>query len=333
MTGWTEEGLIRSWRALSSRQNSEDWSFVHITAFEQVSVQAGCHFPLGLEALIICFPESWKVDSSKLPEGKGFDVTVINDQSEFHDSHAIALIRKPEGTSEIFSAVVVDILRVLESAAASHLGVLDAFIERVKEWQYFMSRSFRPLTTDAQVGLFGELWLLKQLLATPLGSDALKCWQGPLSAAQDFHIRNGAIEVKSTVRTGGFLARINSIEQLDSEKAPLFLCALRFEEDQDGLSLAELVSALREVFSTVNQNRLFDSLLMVMGYIDEHEVLYSRRLVLKGIKIFQSEGNMPRLIRTKLPPAIRSSAYVLDLDAVEVPSIALDELFNEFGLN
>ena len=334
MTGWTEEGLIRSWRALSVRQGAEDWSFVHLTAFDQVSVEAGCHFPLGLEALIICFPKRWSVDSTKLPEGKGFDVSFVDVQSELHDSHAIALIRRPEGTSEIFAAVVVDILRVLDLAAeAGQREVLEAFIERVKEWQHFMSRSYRPLTSDAQVGLFGELWLLKQLMGTTLGFDALKCWQGPLSAAQDFHIRNGAIEVKSTVRKGSFLARINSIEQLDGDKSPIFLCALRFEEDTEGLSLAELVSSLREAFSTDSESRFFDALLMVMGYIDEHEAIYSRRLVLKDIKIFQSEGEMPRLHRAQLSPAIRSAAYVLDLDAFEVPSITFDDLVNEFGLS
>jgi hypothetical protein len=334
MTGWTEDGLVRSWRALANRKGTEDWRFVHLTKLGHVSIEAGCHFPLGLEALIVCFPNSWKIDTARLPEGKGFDVIYIDDETEFIDSHAIALIRRPEGTSEIFTVMVVDILRALESAAvAGHQEVLDAFIERVKEWQHFMARSHRPLTCEAQVGLFGELWLLRQLMNTSLGSDALNCWQGPLSAAQDFHIRGGAVEVKSTICSGSFLAKINSIEQLDSEKSPIFLCALRFEEVVEGLSLSEAVSALRVDFNSVGKNRGFDALLMVMGYIDEHEPLYYRRLALKDVKIFRSEDEMPRLVRTALPAAIRSAAYILDLDAIEAPSIVLDDLINELGLN
>ena len=41
---------------------------------------------------------------------------------------------------------------------------------------------------------------------------------------------------------------------------------------------------------------------------------------------------MPRLTRTVLPAAIRSAAYVLDLDALEVPSVGIPEMINEFGL-
>ncbi len=252
----------------------------------------------------------------------------------FAGKTAIALLRQPEGSPDIFAIMVVDILRTLEAAAENaSREVMDSFLERVREWQAFMARTHRPLSSDAQVGLFGELWLLKLLTYTSLGAGALDCWQGPLRAAQDFHIRGGAIEVKSTVRTGSFLARINSIEQLDGDRAPIFLCAFRFEENGDGASLADLVSELRERFERAGVQRGFEALLMVMGYLDEHAVLYDRTLTLKDARAIRVEGDMPRLTRTALPAAIRSAAYVLDLDSLEVPSTGLPELINEFGLD
>lgn len=175
--------------------------------------------------------------------------------------------------------------------------------------------------------------MLRLLTDTSLGAGALDCWQGPLRAAQDFHVRGGAIEVKSTVRTGSFLARINSIEQLDGDRAPNFLCAFRFEENTDGISLVGLVTELRERFGLAGVQRGFEALLMVMGYLDEHAALYGRTLTLKDARAFCVEGDMPRLTRAALPAAIRSAAYVLDLDALEVPSIGLSELINEFGLD
>jgi hypothetical protein len=201
------------------------------------------------------------------------------------------------------------------------------------EWQAFMARTHRPLSSDAQIGLLGELWLLRLLTDTSLGAGALDCWQGPLRAAQDFHVRGSAIEVKSTVRTGSFLVRINSIEQLDGDRAPIFLCAFRFEENTDGVSLVDLVSELRERFGLAGIQRGFEALLMVMGYLEEHAPLYSRTLTLKDARTFRSEGDMPRLARAALPAAIRSAAYVLDLDALEIPSIGFPELINEFGLD
>jgi hypothetical protein len=334
MSGWTEDGLARAWRALARQEAGEDWRFVHLTGIGTVSVEAGCHFPLGREALIVAFPGSWPVNPARLPEGKGFDVSCIEGQTVFAGKTAIALVRRPEGSPDIFAIMVVDVLRTLETAAdTANRDVMEAFLERVMEWQAFMARTHRPLSSDAQIGLLGELWLLRLLTDTSLGAGALDCWQGPLRAAQDFHVRGGAIEVKSTVQTGSFLARINSIEQLDGDRAPIFLCAFRFEENTDGISLVDLVSELRERFGLAGIQRGFDALLMVMGYLEEHSSLYSRTLTLKDSRTFRSEGDMPRLTRASLPVAIRSAAYVLDLDALEVPSIGIPELINEFGLD
>lgn len=334
MSGWTEDGLARAWRALARQEAGEDWRFVHLTGIGTVSVEAGCHFPLGREALIVAFPGSWPVNPARLPEGKGFDVSCIEGQTVFAGKTAIALVRRPEGSPDIFAIMVVDVLRTLETAADTpNRDVMEAFLERVMEWQAFMARTHHPLSSDAQIGLLGELWLLRLLTDTSLGAGALDCWQGPLRAAQDFHVRGGAIEVKSTVRTGSFLARINSIEQLDGDRAPIFLCAFRFEENTDGISLVDIVSELRERFGLAGIQRGFEALLMVMGYLEEHAPLYSRTLTLKDVRTFRSEGDMPRLTRASLPAAIRSAAYVLDLDTLEIPSIGIPELINEFGLD
>lgn len=334
MTVWTEDGIAHAWRALAEQEAAEDWRIVHLADMGAVSVEVGCHFPLGREALIFSFPGSWSVNPARLPEGKGFDISCIEGQSVFTGKTAIALVRRSEGSPDIFAIMVVDVLRTLESAASSTgRDVMEAFLERVREWQAFMARTHRPLSSDAQIGLLGELWILRLLTGTSLGAGALRCWQGPLRAAQDFHIRGGAIEVKSTVRIGSFLTRINSIEQLDGDRAPIFLCALRFEENLDGISLVDLVSELREKFGLAGVQRGFEALLMVMGYLDEHASLYSRTMTLKNARTFRSEGNMPRLRRNLLPAAIRSAAYVLDLDALEVTSIGLSALINEFGLD
>jgi hypothetical protein len=298
-----------------------------------VSVEAGCHFPLGREALIVSFPGSSPVDAARLPEGKGFDVTSIAGQTIFTGKTAIALVRRPEGSPDIFAIMVVDVLRTLElSAANATKDVMEAFLERVREWQAFMARTQRPLSPDAQIGLFGELWMLRLLIDTSLGAGALNCWQGPLRAAQDFHVRAGAIEVKSTVRTGSFLARINSIEQLDGDRELLFLCAFRFEEDTNGMSLVDLVAQLWEKFRLAGVQRAFEALLMVMGYLDEHAALYGRTFILKDAKAIPVEGDMPRLTRTLLSAAIRSAAYVLDIDALEVPYAGVPEMIISLGL-
>jgi hypothetical protein len=56
-------------------------------------------------------------------------------------------------------------------------------------------------------------------------------------------------------------------------------------------------------------------------------------MTLKDARAFRAADDMPRLSRAALPAAIRSAAYVLDLDAFEVPSIGLSEMINGFGLD
>lgn len=332
--GWNEEGLLRTWRALSRQDAGETWRFVHLTEAGNVSIEAGCHFPLAREALVVSFPGKWSVKPPRLPEGKGFDVNRIEGETFFSDKTAIALVRRPEGSTEIFAIVVIDVLRALELEADKVNGdVIKIFLERVKEWQDFMARTYRPLSSDAQVGLLGELWMLRLLTRTSLGAGALDCWQGPLRAAQDFQIRGGAIEIKSTVRTGSFLAKINSIEQLDGEQKPIFLCAFRFEESTDGSSLVELVHDLRKYFMKAGNQRGFEALLLIVGYYDQHEELYGRTLAMKSEVVVASEGDMPRLKRDELPAAIRTASYMLDIDALGVPSIGVTELLSNFGFD
>lgn len=333
MSGWTEEGLTKAWRALSRRERDEEWRFVHLTSVGKVAIDAGCHFPLVREALIVSFPGERAVDVSRLPQGKGFDLVLIGGETVFAGRTALALVRRPEGSPDMFAVVAVDIVRSLEEGAVRGQGDhMQSFLERVREWQLFMSRAHRPLSLEAQVGLFGELWTLRLLVRTALGGDALDCWQGPLRAAQDFHVGSGAIEVKSTAGTGSFLARINSIEQLDADHTPLFLCALRFAESSEGASLPGLVAELREMFERAGKHRRFDALLMVAGYLDDHAPQYGRAFLLEKATAFRVEGDMPRLVRAQLPPAIRSAGYVLDLDALGIEGVELTDLVSELGI-
>src|SRR5688500_7885616 len=114
MTGWTEDGLIRAWSALSEAQNDEEWRLVNLTSIDLVTVHAGRHFPDSREALVIAFPSGWLGKLSGLPDGQGFEATTIEGSAAFGGEDVIALIRRVEGAFDIFAIMVVDLLRFLE---------------------------------------------------------------------------------------------------------------------------------------------------------------------------------------------------------------------------
>lgn len=333
MTGWTEANLLSSWRALAGHSADADWQFVHLSDVGPVSVEAGCHFPGAREALIVSFPRTTLSGSGGLPDGMGFDVLTVRDDHLFGDRTAIALVRRAEGSLDIFTVMATDVLRCLDAAGTREPRELaQTFIGRVADWQAFMARKRRPLSHERQLGLMGELWFLDRLMQTNLGVASMDCWQGPLHAAQDFHVGDGAVEVKSSLTGGSFLAQINSIDQLDSAKHPMFLVALRFEVADNGIDLVGYVAHLRERMAQVGMARVFEALILVSGYLDDHAEHYRRKLLVTDARAFAVEAEFPCLRRASVPAQVRKAIYTLDLDALEQPVRPLEDVFRSFGL-
>lgn len=334
MTGWTEDGLISSWRALATQQSDEEWRLVNLTAIDLVTVQAGRHFPDSREALVVAFPAGWLGKVSGLPDGKGFEATLIEGNPAFLEKDVIALIRRLEGAFDIFAIMVVDLLRFLEDSRSKDARALVAgFLERVREWQSFMSRGNRPLSQEAQAGLYGELAALQVLLDVMPGGSAFDAWKGPMHAAQDFHLGSGALEVKSTTTTDVFKARINSIEQLDSERQPMFLGAIRLKEDTGGSSLNNLIRMLRDLADDRGRRRGFDALLIMAGYYDEHATHYERPLSLDEFRCFKVDDEFPVLRRAQLPAQVTAATYTLDLSSIPQPDLGIDGALSALGIS
>lgn len=333
MTGWTEDNLIRSWRALAEPQGDEDWRLVSLTNIGLVTVQAGRHFPDSREALIVAFPSGWLGKSAGLPDGRGFEASMIEGQAAFAGKDVIALIRRAEGAFDIFAIMAVDLLRVLDDQKKQDGKALVAvFIQRVREWQDFMSRGSKPLSQEAQAGLYGELATLRLLAAVMPGSLPFDAWKGPMHSAQDFHLGSGSLEVKTTTTSDAFKARVNSIEQLDSERQPMFLGAVRLTDDPGGITLTSLVALMRELADGRGRSRAFDALLVLGGYYDEHASLYERPFTLKEFRCYVIDEEFPALRRATLPPQITAASYTLDLSSVPRPDVGLAGALSALGI-
>jgi|26BtaG_2_1085354.scaffolds.fasta_scaffold05349_2 hypothetical protein len=330
---WTEEGLARTWRALKDVEG-EEWALSPLHKTGNVVFHAGRSFPGSRQAIVVDFPAETVKPADRLPGGGGFDVLRLPSRAGSEGREAIALVRLTDGPHELFALMAVNVLRHLE-----HLGggtpraTLDAFFVRVREWQEFMANQRRkPLSTEKQAGLLGELFILEALIAhmgSPLA--ALDSWQGPLKAAQDFHVDSGAIEVKSTAKAQGFVARINSIDQLDSDLWPMFLCAVRFVEDEAGETLTQCVNRLREIMESSGVRKQFDALLLLSRYMDEHADRYTRKLLSADVLCFRVEDGFPCLRRATLPSQIRAAQYDLDIESLDDEPKPMDMMFQILG--
>jgi len=323
-----------AWRSLSSVDDLSGWRTIAITASRSCLLAAGRRFPGKEEALLVGFPDVSLPIAEKLPDGGGFSVERVD---HFDDGAMwLALSRKTEGNRELFVTMVCDVAGALDEDEASS-GPLRVrnFLGRVHAWQEFMRKERQFLGPEAEIGLVGELTVLKALLECGLPSaSCIEAWLGPLDAAQDFELGMGALEVKTTLATVGFPARIGSLEQLDdSVRQPLFLVGVRLRQSETGMTLPAMVNALRlAVHENAEAERRLSERLVAAGFFDVHADRYSRQFSFLGMRIMRVDEGFPRMTLGTVPAGIFRASYDIDLDKIEAQSVPLSEALASMGV-
>jgi len=331
-----EEELLAAWRALADDGKGEGWRTIPIVHDCLNRVLAGRHFPGGEQALLIGFGAVNVPAADQLPKSHGFLVSKAELGSFNAGLDWIALRCQSPGRLDLFSLMAADVV----SSVTAHLGgdeeaVLRAFLARIRAWQQFMRQTGDGvLAPEAEVGLIGELTVLRTLLSSGLlARTAVEAWQGPLGGLQDFVFATGAIEVKATASSGDFVVAIGSLEQLDDTQiCPLFLAGIRFTLNRSGDSLPGVVAEVGRLLSSdeialaVFQDRLLNS-----GYLDAFAQRYSRRFLCVEQRLIRVAGAFPRLTRTGLPLEIRSASYEIDIDSISTGDVGLSGALDELG--
>ncbi|NWE71133.1 PD-(D/E)XK motif protein [Pseudomonas gingeri] len=195
-----------------------------------------------------------------------------------------------------------------------------------------MRAALRPLALDLsaaeQIGLFGELWVLSNVLLPTIGPRVSHLWSGPEGERHDFIGQGVHVEVKTTTRS----EPKHEISRLDQLKAPpskrLLFVSVMLERSLGGdETLADRVDEIRE--KLVSDGRaldVFDSRLAQLGW---HEGLRQTgallRFTFRDVHVFEVTGNFPRLPDDYDPPlgvtAIRYSINVGSLPSLEVSQV------------
>lgn len=336
MAAVSSSELLGIWRALPGNASAPGWRSIDLFQVAAIRIKAARLAPSNEEAVLVGFANCKIAPTTQLPQGQGFRIERVDLGEASGDYQWLAVVRQPEGSLELFAAVVSDVCGLLASAnGCTEELVYQRLLGRVRGWQEFMRKGREGLGPEAELGLVGELCLLQHLLEeSVLLYSALHGWKGPLDGLHDFQIGVGAIEVKSTMATEGFPVRIASLDQLDdSQCPPLFLAALRFGLTGSGKSLPEIVEDLRfQLVLDLAATRLFEQALHHAGYLDMQAANYSRRFLLNEMKIFLVDEDFPRLIPFKVPTAIRRAQYELDLALISAVNHPLADVLKQLGV-
>lgn len=195
-----------------------------------------------------------------------------------------------------------------------------------------MRAALRPLVPDLgpseQVGLFGELWVLSNVLFPTVGSQICHLWSGPDSERHDFVGQGIHVEVKTTTRS----EPKHEISRLDQLRAPankrLLLVSVLVERTLGGdETLADRVDEIRDKLG--NDGRaidVFDARLAQLGW---HEGLRQTgsllRFTFRDVHVFEVTGSFPRLPDDYTPP-LGVSGIKYSINVGSLPSLSVTEV-------
>ena len=162
---------------------------------------------------------------------------------------------------------------------------------------------------------------------------AVEAWLGPLDGVQDFELGTGAIEVKATVSSTGFPARIGSLEQLDdSIRQPLFVAGVRLRQVAAGRTLPDFVSSIRAMASSDPEaRRMLSERMLRAGYFDAHADRYPRRFEIASIRVVEVGGGVPRLTHSRVPAGVLRATYDIDLDNSLGDNVGVEDALKKLG--
>lgn len=327
------EDIELAWSSMRERTDASGWRSISIAIIGPCTLRAGLRFPEKSEALLVSFSHSPVPASEKLPDGQGFGVSLLDPDSE--GFAWLALTRSENGCTELFAAMVADIVHAMNAEADSdEKRFLRIFLGRIRAWQDFMRKGEKTLSAESEIGLVGELTVLRKIIDAGVPPIfALESWVGPQDAVQDFEIGTGAIEVKTTISAVGFLAKIGSLEQLDdSARQPLFLAGVRLHQGETGQDLTEVVADIRDIAAgEAEATRLLNERLIASGYLDAHADRYIRRFTVIETRVVEVTNRFPRLTPGNVPLGVIEATYQIDLDKVEGQNIPAADALKKLG--
>ena len=247
-----------------------------------------------------------------VPDSRGLIVRVARRQAASREAE-VELVLTDSEHGDIFDLLVRDLVDAAEQPEDEGAG-LTRFLARLSNWQQLLRRlGPRGLTREGQQGLWGELWVLRDVVAPVTGlNEALNGWRGPLGADQDFQLGATCIEVKTSSAGSLERLRISSERQLDVPvDVTLFLVALSLDcRVGHGESLPEMVRAVRSTASESGCLHVLDDRLELSGYRNEDADLYSETgYAVRSFHPFRVAEGFPRIVSGDLQNGVGEVHY------------------------
>lgn len=197
----------------------------------------------------------------------------------------------------------------------------------IRAWQSAWKPARAGLEKTTQVGLFGELFVLRTLFIPCMGPAAVGHWAGPEAERHDFIVGNLHLEVKTTRKS----RHEHEISRLDQLRVPpdrkLVVVSIQVEETIGGDET--VATAVDSVLTLIRSDPAFAddfmTKLVTLGWTDDMrrsgELI---RMSVRDAAVFEVDDTFPRIPDDFTPPTgVVSVRYTVDL--ANLPSLGLEE--------
>ena len=249
-----------------------------------------------------------------VPDSRGLNLRLVSREAG-SDEVEVVLALSESQHRDIFDLLVRDLVGAAEQPHDEREGLV-RFLARLSDWQQLLRRlGPRGLTREAQQGLWGELWALREVVAPVAGMRrAVDGWSGPMGTDQDFQMGATCVEVKtSTAATLDRLA-ISGERQLEvPDDVALILLGLSLDRRVGhGETLPGMIESVQNAASESGCLHLVDLRLDLCGYESDDANLYSDiGYTVRSLHPFRVEEGFPRIVSGNLQPGISHVGYMV----------------------
>lgn len=223
---------------------------------------------------------------------------------------------------ELFLVIVSEVLSGLREDPMHPDRVCQTVLNR---WRELLEREQTDLPSlETLVGLFGELWYLRELVR--LNWRSVHCWKGPEGGRHDFSAGELALEVKASLQRYGYRVEIHGQEQLVlPPNGSLYLAVLKLERVDSGEALPDLVSSI--IAEGGDRYELLTRLAQVNVTPDVLDWCKDTRFSVQESRVYRVGADFPRItpqsfIGGQLPARVVRLDYEIDLTGT--PPFPLD---------
>lgn len=305
--------LRRKWQeAAATGRAGYEWRGIALEIAAPVKFLAAVREPDQRSALLLEAPLSAAPASPYRVAADG--MTVTDHRRPDEGLFRLAIVLEQDAVGQVFEVLAADVVEVA-ARTSSPVAAIAETVRRLETWRACLKSRKLGLSTESQIGLAGELVVLR-LLAMELGyAAAVDAWQGPIDGIHDFSRAGVAIEVKTALGVGNWL-RISRFSQLDTAGlSTLAVARPRLQEAANGASLAASVKQLREAISASEPFVLarFNERMIRTGYLEIDEPMYAGfRFVLHDLHWYGVSAAFPRLTPSMVPTGIVDGTYTID---------------------